>query len=49
MRVIGSTKDDVHDRTGWRRIVSAAATPEEKNNNCCKYDTEAIAAIFTVL
>ena len=21
-------KDEVHDRTGWRRIVSAAATPQ---------------------
>ena len=27
MRAIGTTKDEVHDRTGWRRIVSAAATP----------------------
>ena len=26
MRAIGNTKDEVHDRTGWRRIVSAAAT-----------------------
>ena len=25
---IGTTKDEVHDRTGWRRIVSAAATPQ---------------------
>ena len=28
MRVIGTTKDEVHDRTGWRRIVSAPATPQ---------------------
>ena len=28
MRAIGTTKDEVHDRTGWRRIVSAAATPD---------------------
>ena len=28
MRAIGMTKDEVHDRTGWRRIVSAAATPQ---------------------
>ena len=27
-RAIGTTKDEVHDRTGWRRIVSAAATPQ---------------------
>ena len=26
MRAIGTTKDEVHDRTGWRRIVSAAVT-----------------------
>ena len=25
---IGTTKDEVHDRTGWRRIVFAAATPQ---------------------
>ena len=29
MRTTGTTKDEVHDRTGWRRIVSAAVT--EKN------------------
>ena len=23
---IGNAKDEVHDRTGWRRIVCAAAT-----------------------
>ena len=23
-----NNKDEVHDRTGWRRIVSAAATPQ---------------------
>ena len=28
MRAIGATKDEVHDRTGWMRIVSAAATPQ---------------------
>ena len=27
-RATGTTKDEVHDRTGWRRIVSAAATPQ---------------------
>ena len=27
-RAIGTTKDEVHDKTGWRRIVSAAATPQ---------------------
>ena len=26
MRAIGKTEDEVHDRTGYRRIVSAAAT-----------------------
>ena len=30
MRAIGTTSDEVHDRTGWRRIVSAAATPTTK-------------------
>ena len=28
MRVIRTTKDEVHDRPGWMRIVSAAATPQ---------------------
>ena len=28
MRAIGTTSDEVHDITGWRRIVSAAATPQ---------------------
>ena len=28
MRAIGTTRDEVHDRTGWRRIVSAAASPQ---------------------
>ena len=28
MRAIGTTKNEVHDRTGWRRIVSATATPQ---------------------
>ena len=26
MRANGTSKDEVHDRTGWRRIVSVAAT-----------------------
>ena len=29
MRAIGTTKDEVRDRTGWRRIVSAAAAPQQ--------------------
>ena len=33
MRVIGTTKDEVHDRTDWRRIVSAAATPTTKRGS----------------
>ena len=28
MRAIGTTKDEVHERTGWRTIVFAAATPQ---------------------
>ena len=28
MRAIGTTEDEVHDRVGWRRIVSTAATPQ---------------------
>ena len=28
MRAIETTTNEVHDRTGWRRIVSAAATPQ---------------------
>ena len=28
MRAIGTRKDEVHDRNGWRRIVSAAATSQ---------------------
>ena len=28
MRAIGTTKHEVHDRTGWMRIVSAVATPQ---------------------
>ena len=27
-RAIGTTTDEVHDRTGWRRILSAAATSQ---------------------
>ena len=30
MTVIETTEDDVRDRTDWRRIVSAAATPTTK-------------------
>ena len=30
MRAIGTTKYEVHDRTGWRRIVSGAATPQPR-------------------
>ena len=33
MRAIGTTKDEVHDRTGWRRIVSAAATPQPRRRS----------------
>ena len=33
MRAIGTTKDEVHDRTGWRRIVSAAATPQPSGSS----------------
>ena len=32
MRAIGTTKDEVHDRTGWRRIVYAAATPQSSGS-----------------
>ena len=32
MRAIGMTKDEVHDRTGWRRIVSAAATLQPRGS-----------------
>ena len=32
IRAIGTTKDEVHDRTGWRRIVSAAATPQQSGS-----------------
>ena len=28
MRALGTTTDGVHDRTGWRRIVSTAANPQ---------------------
>ena len=31
-RAIGAV-EDVHDRTGWRRIVSAAATPQQRGNS----------------
>ena len=32
IRAIGTTKDEVHDRIGWRRIVSAAATPQSSGS-----------------
>ena len=32
MRAIRTTKDEVHDRTGWRRIVSAAKTPQRSGS-----------------
>ena len=28
MRAIGTTEGEIHDRTGWGRIVSAVATPQ---------------------
>ena len=28
MRAIGTSKDEVHDITGWRRMVSVAATSQ---------------------
>ena len=28
LRAIGTTEDEVYDRTSWRRIVSVAATPQ---------------------
>ena len=30
MRAIGTTKDEVHGRTGWRRIVSVETTQKNK-------------------
>ena len=33
MRAIGTTKDDVHNTTGWRRIVFAAATPQPSGSS----------------
>ena len=33
MRAIRTTKDEVHDRTGWRRIVSAAVTPQPSGSS----------------
>ena len=33
MRAIGTTKDEVRDRTGWRRIVSAAVTPQPSGSS----------------
>ena len=33
MIAIGTTKDEVYDRTGWRGIVSAAATPEPSGSS----------------
>ena len=32
-RAIGAAEEDVHDRTGWRRTVSAAATPQQRGNS----------------
>ena len=32
-RAIGAAEEDVHVRTGWRRIVSAAATPQQRGNS----------------
>ena len=29
MRAVRITEDEVHDRTGWRRIVPAIATPKQ--------------------
>ena len=47
MRAIGTTQYEVHDITGWRRIVSAAATPQPSGSgwkkkseymfNACEY------------
>ena len=41
MRAIGTTKDEVHDRTGWRRIVcrSDPTTKWERLEEEEKYDT----------
>ena len=39
MRAIGTTSDKVHDRTGWRRIVSAAATPQPSGSGYEKEKT----------
>ena len=36
MRAIGSTKYEFHDRTSWRRIVSAAATPQPSESGLKK-------------
>ena len=33
MRAIGTTKDEVHDRTGWRRSVCAAGTPQPSGSS----------------
>ena len=40
MRAIGTTKDEVHDLTGWRRIVSAAATPQPTGSGSKKKNSE---------
>ena len=40
MRAIGKTKDEVHGRTGWRRIVSAAATPQTSRRGLKKKNVE---------
>ena len=31
MKAIGTTKDKVHDRTGWRRIVSSGTTLQSRS------------------
>ena len=36
MIAIGTTKDEVHDRTGWRSIVFAAATPRPSGSGLKK-------------
>ena len=39
MKAIGTTKDEVHDRTGLRRIVSAAATPQHRRRHPAIYQS----------
>ena len=33
IRAIGTTKDEAHDISGWRSIVSAAATPQPSGSD----------------